>query len=109
MGSLFIIFNMFLIPFLAFTPWWLWYIMPLLLTYVLFADASLNSRKVWKYLYLTVFLTNSFNFYLYNDAFNGIYISGFMVRPLVLNMVFIVAALTIWFQVPRFISSEQRK
>ena len=109
MGSLFIIFNMFLSPFLAFTPWWLWYIMPLLLTYVLFADASLNSRKVWKYLYLTVFLTNSFNFYLYNYAFGGIYISGFMVRPLVLNMVFIVAALTIWFQVPRFISSEQRK
>ena len=109
MGSLFIIFNMFLIPFLAFTPWFIWYIMPLLLTYVLFADASLNSRKVWKYLYLTVFLTNSFSFYLYNDAFNGIYISGFMVRPLVLKMVFIVAALTIWFQVPRFVNSDQQK
>ena len=109
MGSLFIIFNMFLIPFLAFTPWWLWYIMPLLLTYVLFVDASLNSGKVWKYLYVTIFITNSFNFYLYNYAFGGIYISGFIVRPLLLNMLFIVAALTIWFQVPRFISSEQRK
>ena len=108
-GSLFIIFNMFLIPFLAFTPWWLWYIMPLLLTYVLFADASLNSGKVWKCLYLTVFVTNLFNFYIYNDQLGSIFIFGFIVRPLALNVLFIVAALTIWFQVPRFISSEQRK
>jgi len=108
-GSLFIIFNMFLIPFLAFTPWWLWYIMPLLLTYVLFADASLNSAKVMKYLFLTIFVTNLLTYYIYNDQLGSIYVSSFIVRPLLLNTLFTVAALTLWFQVPRFVNYDQRK
>ncbi len=62
MGSLFIIFHMFFIPFIAFTPWFIWYIMPLLLVYVFFANASLNSAKVSKYLYLTIFVTNSLTY-----------------------------------------------
>ena len=75
----------------------------------MFADASLNSGIVLKYLYLTIFITNSINFYIYNDQFGSIFISGFIVSPLALDMLFAVAALTLWFQVPRFISSEQQK
>ena len=109
LGSLFIIVNMFLIPFIAFTPWWIWYIMPLLLSYLMFADASLNSGIFLKYLYLTIFITNSINFYIYNDQLGSIFIFGFIVSPLVLNMLFSVAALTLWFQVPRFVNSDQQK
>ena len=104
-----IIFNMFLIPFIAFTPWFIWYIMPLLLVYILFANASLNSAKVSKYLYLTIFVTNSLTYYIYNDQLGSIYISSFIVRPLLLNTLFTVAALTLWFQVPRFVNSDQQK
>ena len=109
MGSLFIIFNMFLIPFIAFTPWWLWYIMPLLLVYILFASASLNSGRILKYLFLTIFVTNSLTYYIYNDQLGSLYFSSFIVRPLVLNTLFTVAALTLWFQVPRFVNSDQQK
>ena len=109
MGSLFIIFNMFLIPFIAFTPWWLWYIMPLLLVYILFANASLNSERVLKHLFLTIFVTNSLTYYIYNDQLGSLYFSSFIVRPLLLNTLFTVAALTLWFQVPRFVNSDQQK
>ena len=108
-APLVIIFNMFLIPFIAFTPWFIWYIMPLLLVYVFFANASLNSAKVSKYLYLTIFVTNSLTYYIHNDQLGSIYISSFIVRPLLLNTLFTVAALTLWFQVPRFVNSGQRK
>jgi len=108
-GSLFIIFNMFLIPFIAFTPWFIWYIMPLLLVYIFFANASLNSAKVSKYLYLTIFVTNSLTYYIYNDQLGSLYFSSFIVRPLLLNTLFTVAALTLWFQVPRFVNSDQQK
>ena len=108
-APLVIIFNMFLIPFIAFTPWFIWYIMPLLLVYVFLANASLNSVKVSKYLYLTIFVTNSLTYYIYNDQLGSIYISEFIFKPLLLNTLFTVAALTLWFQVPRFINSEQRK
>ena len=109
MGPLFIIFSMFLIPFIAFTPWFIWYIMPLLLVYTLFANASLNSGRVLKYLFITIFVTNSLTYYIYNDQLGSIYISSFIVRPLLLNTLFTVAALTVWFQVPRFINSDQQK
>jgi len=108
-APLVIIFNMFLIPFIAFTPWFIWYIMPLLFVYVFFANASLNSAKVSKYLYLTIFVTNSLTYYIYNDQLGSIYISSFIVRPLLLNTLFTVAALTLWFQVPRFVNSDQQK
>ena len=104
-----IIFNMFLIPFIAFTPWFIWYIMPLLLVYVFFANASLNSAKVSKYLCLTVFVTNSLTYYIYSDQLGSIYISSFIVRPLLLNTLFTVAALILWFQIPRFVNSDQQK
>ena len=104
-----IIFNMVLIPFIAFTPWFMWYIMPLLFVYILFANASLNSGKVMKYLFLTIFITNLLTYYIYNDQLGSIYISSFIVRPLLLNTLFTVAALTLWFQVPRFINSDQQK
>ena len=109
LGSLFIIFSMFLIPFIAFTPWFLWYIMPLLFVYILFANAPLISGRVLKYLFLTIFVTNSLTYYIYNVQFGSIYISSFIVRPLLLNTLFTVAALTLWFQVPRFVNSDQRK
>ena len=104
-----IIFNMFLIPFIAFTPWFVWYIMPLLFVYILFANASLNSGRVLKYLFLTIFVTNLLTYYIYNDQLGSIYIANFIVRPLLLNTLFTVAALTLWFQVPRFINSDQQK
>ena len=108
-GPLFIIFNMFLIPFIAFTPWWLWYIMPLLFVYVFFTNSSLNSGKILKYLFLTIFVTNSLTFSIYNDQLGSIHIASFIVRPLLLNTLFIVAALTLWFQVPRFVNSDHQK
>ena len=104
-----IIFSMFVIPFIAFTPWFIWYIMPLLLIYVFLANASLNSERILKYLFLTIFVTNSLTYYIYNDYLGSIYISEFIFKPLLLNTLFTVAALTLWFQVPRFINSEQRK
>ena len=108
-ASFAIIFNIVMIPFIAFTPWFIWYVMPLLFVYILFANASLNSAKVSKYLYLTIFVTNSLTYYIYNDQLGSIYVSSFIVRPLLLNMLFTVAALTLWFQVPRFVDSDQRK
>ena len=108
-APLLIILNVFLIPFIAFTPWFIWYIMPLLLVYIFFANASLNSGKILKYLFLTIFVTNSLTYYIYNDQLGSIYISSFIVRPLLLNTLFTVAALTLWFQVPRFVNSEQQK
>ena len=108
-GSLFIVFNMFLIPFIAFTPWFIWYIMPLLLVYILFANASLNSGRVLKYLPVFIFVTNSLNYYINNDQLGSIYISSFIVRPLLLNTLFAVGALTLWFQVPRFVNSESQE
>ena len=106
LGSLFIIFNMVLIPFIAFTPWFIWYIMPLLFVYVFFASAFLNSGRVLKNLFLIIFVTNSLTYYIYNDQLGGIYISSFIVRPLLLDTLFTVAALVLWFQVPRFVNSD---
>lgn len=108
-APLVIIFNMVLIPFIAFTPWFIWYIMPLLLVYIFFANASLNSAKVSKYLYLTVFVTNSLTYYIYNDQLGSIYIANIIMRPFLLNMLFTGAALILWFQVPRFVNSDQQK
>lgn len=109
LAPLLIILNMVMIPFIAFTPWFIWYIMPLLLVYIFFANASLNSAKILKYLFLTIFVTNSLTYYIYNDQLGSIYISSFLVRPLLLNTLFTVAALTLWFQVPRFVNSDQQK
>jgi len=108
LGSLFIIFNMVLIPFIAFTPWFIWYIMPLLFVYVFFASAFLNSGRVLKNLFLIIFVTNSLTYYIYNDQLGSIYISSFIVRPLLLDTLFTVAALVLWFQVPRFVNSDHR-
>ena len=104
-APLLILFSMVLIPFVAFTPWFIWYIMPLLLSYLLFANAQLDSEKVSKYLYLSVFVSNSLNYFIYNDQLGSIYISSFIVRPILLNTLFALAALTLWFQVPRFVNS----
>jgi len=106
LGSLFIIFNMVLIPFIAFTPWFIWYIMPLLFVYLFFASAFLNSGRVLKNLFLIIFVTNSLTYYIYNDQLGSIYISSFIVRPLLLDTLFTVAALVLWFQVPRFVNSD---
>ena len=108
LGPLFILFNMLLIPFFAFTPWFIWYIMPLLLSYLLFANAQLSSKKVSKYLYLTIFISNSLNYFIHNDQLGSIYISSFILRPLLLNTLFTLTALTLWFQVPRFVNSHPR-
>ena len=108
LAPLFILLNIFMIPFVAFTPWWIWYIMPLLLSYLLFANAQLSSEKVSKYLYLTIFVTNSLNYFIENDSFGSIYVSSFIVRPLLLNTLFTLAALTLWFQVPRFVNYHLR-
>ena len=108
-APLVIIFNMVLIPFIAFTPWFIWYIMPLLFVYILFTNASLNSGRVLKYLFLAIFVTNSLTYYIYNDRLGSLYFANFTVRPLLLNSLFAVAALTLWFQVPRFVNSGQRK
>jgi len=107
-APLFILFNMVLIPFVAFTPWFIWYIMPLLLSYLLFTNAQLSPGKVSKYLYLTVFVTNSLNYFIYNDQLGSIYISSFIVRPILLNTLFALAALTLLFQVPKFVNSYPR-
>ena len=108
LAPLIILLNMVLIPFVAFTPWWIWYIMPLFLCYLLFANAQLSSEKTLKYLYLTVFVTNSLNYFILNDQLGSIYISSFIVRPILLNTFFALAALTLWFQVPRFVNSGTR-
>ena len=104
-APLLILFSMVLIPFVAFTPWFIWYIMPLLLSYLWFTNAQLSPGKVSKYLYLTVFVTNSLNYFIYSDQLGSIYISSFIVRPILLNTLFALAALTLWFQVPRFVNS----
>ena len=107
-APLLILFSMVLIPFVAFTPWFIWYIMPLLLSYLWFTNAQLSPGKVSKYLYLTVFVTNSLNYFIYSDQLGSIYISSFIVRPILLNTFFALAALTLWFQVPRFVNSGTR-
>ena len=107
-APLLILFSMVLIPFVAFTPWFIWYIMPLLLSYLWFTNAQLSPGKVSKYLYLTVFVTNSLNYFIYSDQLGSIYISSFIVRPILLNTLFALAALTLWFQVPRFVNSYSK-
>jgi len=101
-----VIFLFVAIPFVAVSVWFLSYVYPLLVAFLLLAETPDISKKVLKFLLGMVIFTNTASIVLNNNSLENVYLENYVFNPLSVALLFVSLVCLLILLLPKFINGR---